>query len=177
MHKLGAKIVEIPFKFGLRNRGTSKMEKDNAIESLRVVLSIRFNENASFFKFAIVGVAGLIVDTSLFNIFRLYSGAGSSMAAIISGGIAMLTTFLLNNYWSFGDRKLDSGQKKLIGIIIYFVSSSVPILVRSKIVALFTNWFGDTFIISNIAFFIGIIFGLVWNFFVYSRIIWRKNTK
>jgi dolichol-phosphate mannosyltransferase len=177
MHQLGAKIKEVPIIFGLRNRGDSKMEKNNFMDSLKVVISLRADQHKSFMKFMVVGLIGLFVDTGFFNTFRLVLTVGSSVSALFSGGIAMLTTFLMNNYWSFGDRKLGSVQKKAVGIIIYFVSSSIPILVRSKIVQYFTVWFGDTLLISNIAFFIGIIFGLIWNFTVYSRIIWRNKEK
>ncbi|OGC38364.1 hypothetical protein A3K42_00585 [candidate division WWE3 bacterium RBG_13_37_7] len=87
----------------------------------------------------------------------------------------MLATFLLNNYWSFGDRKIASMKGKIKGVLIYFISSYIPILVRTKLVSWSAGTFGDTFIVTNIAFFIGIVFGLVWNFTVYSKIIWRKR--
>ena len=51
MHKKGAKIKEVPIEFGIRDRGDSKMEKNNALDSLRVVLTLRYNENKNFFKF------------------------------------------------------------------------------------------------------------------------------
>src|SRR3972149_1197342 len=173
MYKLGAKIKEVPITFGLRDRGDSKMERNNFIDSLRVVLSIRFNENSNFFKFVAVGFIGLFVDSGLFNILRL-TPLGSSLATPISGSIALMTTYILNNYWSFSDRKIESPNKKLIGFMIYVISSIIPILVRSKLVFIVTSTFGDTFLVSNTAFFIGIVFGLVWNFLVYSKIIWRK---
>jgi len=176
MYKLGAKVKEVPIAFGKRDRGDSKMEKNNFADSLRVVIMLRFNENQSFFKFLAVGFIGLFVDTSLFNVLRLTS-IGSNYAALISGGLAMLTTFLLNNYWSFNKHKIEGISKKILGALIYVISSSVPILVRSKIVYFAGQNFGDTFLISNIAFFIGIIFGLVWNFTVYSKIIWKKTNQ
>ena len=174
MYKLGAKIKEVPITFGLRDRGDSKMERNNFIDSLRVVLSIRFNENSNFFKFVAVGFVGLFVDSGLFNILRL-TPLGSSLATPISGSIALMTTYILNNYWSFSDRKIESPNKKLIGFMIYVISSIIPILVRTKLVFIAISTFGDTFVVSNTAFFIGIVFGLVWNFLIYSKIIWRKR--
>jgi len=122
----------------------------------------------------LVGFVGLFVDGGLFNILRL-TPLRSSLATPVSGFIAMMTTYLLNNYWSFSDRKIDSINKKLVGFIVYVISSTIPILVRSKLVIIATSAFGDTFFVSNTAFFIGIVFGLVWNFLVYSKIIWRKR--
>ena len=174
IHKLGAKIKEIPIQFGLRNKGNSKMEKNNFVDSIRVDLTLRFNENKNFFKFLIVGIVGLAVDTGLFNLLRVLL-SNSTTAALISGSIAMIATFLLNNHWSFKENKIEGLSKKIMSIIVYVVSSSVPLVVRSKLVYFANKWYGDTFLISNIAFFIGIAFGLIWNFTVYSRLIWREK--
>ena len=173
MHKLGAKFKEVPIVFGLRDRGDSKMEKSNFFDSLKVVLTIRFRESKSFFKFLTVGAIGLVVDTTSFNIFRLVL-ARSSLAALLSGLIGLLTTFILNNFWSFGERKLEGFSKNALSFVLYLLSSLVPIFVRSKLVYFAGSRFGDTFLISNTAFFVGIAFGLVWNYAIYSRIIWRK---
>jgi dolichol-phosphate mannosyltransferase len=172
MHRQGARIKEVPIKFGLRDRGDSKMESNNAIDSLRVVVKLRYNESKSFFKFLIVGGVGFVVDSALFNIFRI-TLLDSKTSAIASGLVAMIATFLLNNYWSFGERKLDGVNKKVTSFVVYIVSSFIPIIVRSKLVGFSTEMFGDTALISNAAFMIGIIFGLIWNFTVYSRIIWK----
>ncbi len=176
MHKLGARIKEIPIKFGVRDYGNSKMDKNNPMDSLRVVLSLRFNENRNFFKFLVVGLIGLAVDTGIFNLLRV-SLFNSNTSALISGALAMITTFVLNNYWSFKEKKLEGTGKKLISLVVYVVSSSIPIFIRSKLVYFANKFYGDTFLVSNLAFFIGIVFGLIWNFTVYSKLIWKgKNS-
>jgi len=175
MHRLGAKIKEVPIAFGVRDRGDSKMESNNSIDTLKVVLMLQVNENKRFFKFVVVGFIGLFIDTGLFNLLRLFSIITSSFSAFISGSLAMLTTFLLNNNWSFGDRKLSHKKDKVFGIVVYFVSSYIPILVRTKLVQMSVSFFGDRFLTTNVAFFIGIVFGLVWNFTVYSKIIWKEK--
>jgi len=174
MYKLGAKIAEVPIEFGLRDRGNSKMESNNAADSLKVVLSIRINENKNFFKFCVVGVCGLITDTLLFNVFRL-TVFDPALSAIVSGFVAMLVTFTLNNTWSFGEKRI-FGMAKLAGtFVVYCVSSMVPILIRSQLVDLFVKALGHSFIVANTGFGLGILIGLVWNYFVYSKIIWRKR--
>jgi len=174
MHKLGAKIKEVPIKFGLRDRGDSKMAKNNWLDSLRVVFTLRYNENKNFFKFCVVGFVGLFVDTGLFNLLRV-TLFKSSLAVLVSGFIAMLTTFLLNDNWSFQERKIEDFSKKILSFVVYVVFSLIPIFVRSRLVYFAGRTFGDTFVISNTAFFIGIVFGLAWNFVVYSKLIWKKK--
>ncbi len=176
MHRLGAKIKEVPIKFGLRDRGDSKMEKNNMTDSLRVVVTLRYNENKNFARFLVVGGIGFIVDAGLFNILRI-GILSSRNSALASGFTAMMVTFLLNNYWSFGERKIDGTKKKMLGFVVYIIFSSIPIAVRSRLVGFSVSTFGDTALVSNTAFLIGIILGLIWNFTVYSKIIWKGSKK
>ena len=178
MHKAGAKIKEVPIQFGLRDEGTSKMEKNNLKDSLRVVTTLRLKDpdTQKFLKFCAVGFAGLFVDSALFNILR-FSIGNSKTASLISGFIAMLTTFTLNNFWSFKNNKIEGNSKKIQGFIIYILSSYVPIVFRSQLIKFSVSRFGDTFWVSNITFFIGIVVGLIWNYLVYSKIIWKDKNK
>jgi dolichol-phosphate mannosyltransferase len=176
MYKLNAKIAEVPIEFGLRDRGDSKMQSSNALDSLKVVISIRISEKKNLVKFLCVGVAGFVTDATLFNIFRL-TLFDSSFSAIISGLIAMMVTFTLNNIWSFGERKISGLAKTLGTFVVYAVSSTIPILFRSQLVDLFVKALGDNVVFANIGFLIGIAFGLVWNYTIYSKIIWRKKAE
>ncbi|MBU0535018.1 glycosyltransferase family 2 protein [Patescibacteria group bacterium] len=176
MHKAGAKIKEIPIQFGLRDEGSSKMEKNNLLDSLKVVLLLRLKDKDTqkFLKFCAVGFVGLITDAGLANIFRI-TILSSKNAPLLSGFIAMMVTFLLNNFWSFNEFKIKGIGSKFLYFIVYCVSSCVPIVFRAYFVGFCVNKFGNSFIVFNIAFFIGIVVGLVWNFLVYSKIIWRKK--
>ena len=175
MHRLGAKIKEVPIRFGLRDRGDSKMEKDNMLDSLKVVVLLRYQENKSFFKFGAVGVVGLFVDSGLFSILRITS-LGSATASAMSGLIGMLTTFTLNNIWSFNERKLTGMKKKVVSFVVYCVSSYIPIIFRSWLIDFSIIKFGDSAFVAYTSFFIGIAVGLIWNYTVYSRLIWKKSS-
>ncbi|MBU0650033.1 glycosyltransferase family 2 protein, partial [Patescibacteria group bacterium] len=151
MHKQDAKIAEVPIAFGLRDRGNSKMESNNALDSLKVVLAIRLEENKNLVRFCLVGICGLLTDTVLFNLFRI-TIFDPALATIVSGLIAMLVTFVLNNIWSFGERKI-CGLSRLIGTFaIYSVSSLIPIIIRSQLVELFVKALGNTFLVANAGF-------------------------
>lgn len=176
MSKSGAKIKEVPIKFGIRDEGDSKMEGNNLTDSLRVVLMLRLRdeETKKFLKFCMVGLIGFAVDSGLFNIFRFII-QNSKHASLLSGFIAMITTFVLNNFWSFKQNKLEGAGKKATSFIIYILSSYIPIYLRSELIKFSILKFGDTFLVANAAFLIGVAFGLIWNFIVYSKIIWRKK--
>lgn len=173
VHKLGAKIVEVPISFGMRDDGDSKMERNNPIDTLRVVVSLRLSSNPAFFKFIAVGFAGLATDLLLFNLLRLTT-VDSSTASALAGFIAMLVTFTLNNTWSFSDRA-KSAISLLTTFPVYAFFSYIPILFRAWLVKSAIAYFSDTFMVANAAFALGVIIGLIWNFTVYSKIIWRKK--
>jgi len=174
MNKLGAKIVEIPIIFGLRGEGVSKMEKNNMMDSLRVVLSIKFSQNKSFFRFIVVGFVGLGVDLTLSNTLRL-TALRPNVAASISAFIAMVCTFVLNNTWSFDDRKKTGLSELAVHFVPYAVLSMVPVVFRYYLVGYVVDRFGNTFLVYNAALFVAILFGLIWNYTSYSKLIWRKK--
>jgi len=175
IYDMKARITEVPIAFGLRDRGTSKMEQKNFKDSLFVVLEFAKERNKNFIKFVIVGFGGLLVDATLFNIFSLQIEPYYS--AVFSGFVAMLFTFLLNNYFSFKERRKETFSGLFTFFLVYSLSSLVPIIARGYIIYLFVYEFGDTLLVRNIAFFLGIFLGLIWNYTVYSKIIWRKNEK
>lgn len=176
MHRLGAKIKEVPIEFGLRDRGNSKMEKNNPLDSLRVVVTLRFQELKSFFKFGVAGLVGFFTDWGIFNIFIWQKMFNASMASLISGFVAMNVTFLLNNFWSFGNQRITSVAKILQKAPLYYLISYIPIYFRGKLLIPWAHsLLGNTNLVSNIALFVGIALGLIWNFAFYKKIIWRKN--
>lgn len=174
MHKLGAKIKQVPIHFGLRDRGNSKIEGNTFMDSLKVVVRLRLEDSQDFLRFCAVGFAGLFVDAGLFNLLSI-SLFKPNISALVSGFLAMITTFVLNNSWSFGDRKKQTFAQQAKSFPLYGISSMVPIFLRSKLVDYSVITFGANPVIYNIAFFIGILFGLIWNYVVYSKIIWRKK--
>ncbi|HDQ88668.1 MAG TPA: polyprenol monophosphomannose synthase, partial [candidate division WWE3 bacterium] len=85
MHRLGARIKEVPIEFGLRDRGDSKMEKNNMMDSMRVVLTLRLRELENFIKFGLVGFLGFFTDIGLFNIFLWITSLSEIHASALSG--------------------------------------------------------------------------------------------
>lgn len=167
------KIKEVPISFGLRDRGTSKMEKKNFRESLNLVINYFKERNKNFIKFVIVGFGGLFTDLLIFNISNIF--VRSATASIISGSVAMLFTFSMNNFWSFRDREKIILRMLLPTFLFYVSSSYVPILLRSYLIHSLEIAYGESLLVSNFGMLMGICFGIVWNFTVYSKIIWKKK--
>jgi dolichol-phosphate mannosyltransferase len=174
MHTMGAKIKEIPIVFKLRDEGVSKMQGNNPIDSLKVVLMLRFHKSKHFFKFALVGFTGFCTDMILSNSFRLVID-NPSIAASLAVVFSLMVTFTLNNFWSFGDRRIKKVSVFLRNFVAYIGLSCVPLIFRYWFVGYITSMYGNLLIPYNFALIVSISLGLVWNYIVYSRIIWKKQ--
>lgn len=175
-YNLNAKIKEIPIKFSLRDGGISKMEKNNLIDSFKVVIQVSLKQNKHFLRFLVVGTIGAIVDFSFANLLTL-SEIYPTYAAVLSAVIAMFTTFMLNNLWTFDQRKIEGVMSMAKKFIPFTLLSTVPIVFRFFLVDFVVKKMSGGLILYNLAILVSIGFGVVWNFLSYSKIIWKKGTK
>jgi dolichol-phosphate mannosyltransferase len=173
-YKLGARIKEIPISFGLRDRGDSKLERGNFIDFIKVVFKIRYKENPSLYKFLVTGVFGMFVDFLFSNLLKL-AQIRPGYAATLGVLIAMMTTFTLNNTWSFRVRAKKGIIETTRSFFVYIFTSSLPVFLRFGIVELAVFFFGDNFFVYNLSLVISVLIGVTWNYFIYNNVIWKKT--
>ena len=168
-----AKIGEVPINFIDRKYGKSKMTGEYFKNMLEYIIKSRIYEfvTPNFLKVCIVGVIGFIINTIGLEVFVKY-GLHPSMASAIGAEVAIFSNFTLNNFWSFKDRKLN--RKNIPAKFIRFnVMSFGSVVIQSGTIFIGTHLFGlDTY---RIFYVIGVGFGLLWNYTVYSKVIWKKS--
>lgn len=130
-------VQEIPVEFVDRIRGNSKLGLADIVEFIISAGKIRFYESTSFVKFMAVGATGLMMNLGS---FRLLSSLGMSkyLVSPIATELAIVSNFLLNNYWTFRTRETGVGfsgrglKFNLVSLIALALSYSV-FLVLSKL--------------------------------------------
>lgn len=188
---LGAnfKIVELPYVFRDRFGGRSKMKTVSyTTDLLRYAIRFRLKKSASFFKFLVVGGWGFIVNTTIL-IIGVNMGMVPANAGALGAEFAIISNFILNNLWTFSDRKVTTPAeiiKKFIPFnILSFGSAIIQFiflkagelifgLVRYKgpIIDMQFIRFVSWYMIFYVA---GVAVGLVWNYIMYSKVIWKKK--
>lgn len=179
------KIAEVPFHFVDRTIGKSKIGPEYIINNLIFLAKTRLEEffQSRIFKFLVVGSSAALVQLISLEIFRLFFSY--LVANILSIETAIVFNFILNNVWTFADRKLKkreipfkfvqfnltSGGSIIIQMVIAFLGVTFIGLVDVLTVPIM-NYTLDTGPIFSA---IGIIVGMFWNFFAYSVIIWKKD--
>lgn len=100
----GAKIAEVPVHFVDRTVGQSKLGLADLLEFGLNVWWLRLRSSATFGKFLVVGASGVLVNLGLFTLL-LEAGLDKFIASPIAIEASVVSNFLLNNYWTFRERK------------------------------------------------------------------------
>ncbi len=192
----GFKISEVAYKFKDRTHGQSKIGPEYIKNALSYLIKMKIQTilNHRIFKFLVVGGVGTLVQLISLQIFRAivpefdwWIVTGFVFATFLSIETAITSNFILNNAWTFADRKIKAN--KIPGQFLKFnVTSAGSILIQLIVATIGQRTFGLftllTLPIINFDFdtgtlyvMIGIVLGLFWNFFAYNTFIWKKKKK
>jgi dolichol-phosphate mannosyltransferase len=166
------RVVEIPYTFGSRLHGESKLDSMVALDFLGLVLAKFTNDIVSlrFLLFALVGSIGLFVHfAALFvalDAFELPFPEAQACGAIL----AMTSNFLLNNFLTYRDQRL-KGLGILRGLLLFYLVCSVGLLANVG-VALSVFDQEPIWWLAGAA---GALMGVVWNYAMSGLFVWRKR--
>ena len=167
----GAKIKEIPIRFEDRKIGKSKINSTQYI--VNIIAYIFFH--SAFIKFAIVGLIGFIIDFGISYVFIEKFRSAVWLGTLISTEIAIISNFLLNNFWSFSYKKLEHKLSSYLANFLKFnIVSSGSILLQTLGVQLAVNFFGrQLWYVYKII----IIFFIVipYSYILYNKFIWKER--
>lgn len=188
--KAGFTVVEtVPYSFVDRAIGQSKIGPEYLKNTLVFIFRVRLEELLSkrVVKFALVGGIGTIVQLTTLQLLRsvLSSEQWYELTVFLSIEAAVVSNFILNNIWTFSDKKLTARQipgKFLAFNLSSFGSILIQLLVAAigkatiGIVPLFTAPLIGVAIDTGLVFVVvGIALGMIWNFFAYTRFIWKTT--
>lgn len=168
----GLRAVEIPYTFGARQHGESKLDSMVALDFLGLVLAKLSNDIVSlrFILFAMVGGIGLVVHlATLFIGLQLFK-APFAEAQAAGAIVAMTSNFILNNFLTYRDQRL-KGFALLRGLIAFYIVCSVGLLANVGVA--FSVY--DQEPIWWLAGMAGALMGVVWNYAMSGLFVWRKK--
>lgn len=178
--KNGAIIKETPIKFEERKGDKSKINAfQYSIQSFFYMIT-----HSSFIKFVIVGFLGFIVDLSFAFLFINKLNLSKPISNMISAEMAIIFNFLMNNFWSFKEKKIQGNfSQYLIKFFTFNFISSGSIFIQGGGIKLALKIFGDkyfqffSFNISSWVIYKIFIIGFIiipYSYILYNKIIWKK---
>ena len=166
------RIVEIPYSFGSRLHGESKLDSMVALDFLGLVLAKLTHDAVSlrFLLFATVGSIGHVVHFAA--LFVALEGFHVPFAEAQACGAlsAMTSNFILNNFLTYRDQRL-KGFAILRGLLLFYLVCSVGLLANVGVA--FSVY--DQEPIWWLAGAAGALMGVVWNYAMSGLFVWRKR--
>ena len=119
------RVKEIPFTFGSRLHGESKLDSMVALDFLGLVLAKLTHDVVSlrFLLFAMVGSIGLVVHLATLFVTHEIFNVPFAEAQAAGALVAMTSNFILNNFLTYRDQRL-KGFAILRGLLLFYWSAA-----------------------------------------------------
>jgi dolichol-phosphate mannosyltransferase len=166
------RTIEVPFTFGSRQHGESKLDSMVALDFLGLVLAKLTHDVVSlrFLLFAMVGLIGLIVHLTTLFIALEFFNVPFPEAQAAGALVAMTSNFILNNFLTYRDQRL-KGFAILGGLLLFYLVCSVGLFANVGVA--FSVY--DQEPIWWLAGAAGALMGVVWNYAMSGLFVWRKR--
>jgi putative flippase GtrA len=121
-------------------------------------------------RFLMVGGAGFVVNyLSLAGFYHLI-GLPILVAQIIGAELALLATFVGNNFWAFTHHGHISFKRKFT---TFHASALMGILINSTCVVILVHF---AHLYYGLALVVGSLAGLVWNYTLYKKFVFKSHS-
>ena len=131
-------------------------------------------ERTRFFRFAVVGASGAVVDFGVLNLLTLAFKIAFVPSSVVSFISAVINNFLWNRYWTYPDSRSKPVARQLVQFSIINViglAIRTPLLafLEKLLVPLFANvlpsgFLTPVFVGHNVSLAIAILVVMIWNF-------------
>src|SRR3954462_3498776 len=166
------RVKEIPYTFGSRLHGESKLDSMVALDFLGLVLAKLTGDVVTlrFLLFAMVGSLGLVVHLTALAVALDLFGWPFPEAQAFGAVVAMTSNFLLNNFLTYRDQRL-KGLGILRGLLLFYLVCSVGLFANVGVA--FSVY--DQEPIWWLAGAAGALMGVVWNYAMSGLFVWRRR--
>jgi len=164
------RVVDVPFIFGPRAFGESKLDARVLFDfaSLVIEKTTRGILPGRFFGFAAVGLAGIFVHLAVLRLALSLTGSfiGAQSLATVA---AMTFNFFLNNIFTYRDKRLH-GWHILTGLIEFYTICGIGAVANIG-VASWVFWGLTRWSLAGVA---GSLIGAVWNYGMTNLLVWNR---
>jgi dolichol-phosphate mannosyltransferase len=169
---VSVRIKEVPYVFGLRQHGQSKLDSLVVLDYLMLLLDKLVGGwvPVRFLMFTAVGSLGVFMHMAVLAA-ALKSGVAFLAAQTLATAVAIAGNFFLNNALTYRDKQLKGLGPVLLGLVSFYAVCSIGAVANVGIANFLFVEQNYAWWISGIA---GILVGAVWNYATSALFTWRK---
>jgi dolichol-phosphate mannosyltransferase len=172
------KVIEVPLIFRARNAGISKATLRQGLEYLAHIASLFWYVPSAgrFWKFAMVGASGVLVNNLTLITLAEYFEANKVIAWMFAVGVSILSNFLLNNAFTWRDVRHSSRIHFLLRGALAYPVAIMGIGANFAVYYPLLKYVSDAFPYYVLFNLLGIAAGTSVNFILSSRLVFRPST-
>src|SRR5215216_5940982 len=172
------KLVEVPLEFRARHAGGSKATLKQGLEYLSHISSLFWYVPSAgrFWKFALVGASGVLVNIATLVILAEYFHAHKVIAWMFAVGVSILSNFLLNNAFTWRDIRHSSRIHFLLRGALAYPVAIMGIGANFAVYYPLLKYVSEAFPYYVLFNLLGIAAGTSVNFILSSRLVFRPST-
>ncbi len=165
------RVGEVPYRFGKRMHGESKLDILVGIEYLQLLLDKLVGDliPARYLVFGMVGAVGAVIYLAiLFGLLQAHQSF--EVAQVWATVVVIALNFFLNNTITYRDRRL-RGMGMLGGLLSFYVACAIGAFINVR-VATFGVQNGAPWYVAGL---VGVGISSVWNYGVTAVFTWRRQ--
>jgi dolichol-phosphate mannosyltransferase len=172
------KVAEVPLNLRARRAGVSKATFWQGLEYLAHIASLFWYVPSAgrFWKFAMVGASGILVNNLVLITLVEYFHANKIIAWMFAVGLSILSNFLLNNAFTWRDVRHSSRIHFLLRGVLAYPVAIVSIGANFAVYYPLLKYASDAFPYYVLFNLLGIAAGTSVNFLLSSRLVFRPST-
>lgn len=185
----GLRVAEVGYEFRNRVAGETKLSPSIIRSYLLAVFELRFGRQVKgqFFLYCLVGASGVMINLAVFSLFELLDAGSIDVGfarplrwSLIAGiAASVVTNFVLNNYFTFWERRYRR-HHLVQGFALFALVSGLGVIVHVAVFQFLqeNGWGNDVFgegptrLIHDG---VGFVVALVSNYFLNVNYIWRRR--
>jgi dolichol-phosphate mannosyltransferase len=166
------RYVELPFTFGARRNGASKLDALVSLEFLQLIAdkSIGRIVPVRFILFVLVGCLGVLVNLAALGLLHRGLGVAFDLAQALATLSAMVGNFFANNALTYRDRRLHGGALWW-GLSTFCLACAIGAIMNVVVADLLFGR-GVTWALAGLA---GAFAGSVWNYATTATFTWQRR--
>jgi len=166
------RIAELPFVFGERLAGESKLDARAALDFGQLLLAKLTNDAISyrFVLFCLVGLTGIGAHMATLGLLHGIGVPGFGVQQTIATMVAIAWNYVFNNAYTYRDQRL-TGWAFVRGFAVFELVCSVGAISNVGVASLIYTG-GPSWWIAGLG---GAVMGAVWNYTVSAAVVWKAN--
>ena len=166
------RIAELPFVFGKRRHGESKLDARVALDFGQLLLAKLTNDAISyrFVLFCLVGLTGIGAHMATLGLLHGIGVPGFGVQQTIATMVAIAWNYVFNNAYTYRDQRL-TGWAFVRGLAVFELVCSVGAISNVGVASLIYTG-GPSWWIAGLG---GAVMGAVWNYTVSAAVVWKAQ--